>query len=175
MKTMKTVALRVTSVPVALGLSGTAFAEVELTAQARNADGERIRIMVSGESVNGDMPGRAPGLTGLARLSCGRGGSRETVIIKGSRARGVFDPPDLISCPIELFYDHVGDDACMPPILPTGAPAVDCRIITVNLCDTPPTIGADFDMDADCFPVAVFGETSGDRVKADLSVGHRVP
>ncbi len=51
--------------------------------------------------------------------------------------------------------------------------------ITINLCDTSPTIGGDFvesnNVGLSCEGVEVFGEEPGDKVRAQLVVDHKVP
>jgi hypothetical protein len=135
-----------------------AFAEVEIKAEGENLAGDKIEIIVSGESINGSNLGRPPGLTGMAKLTYGATGEKETVIIEGSEAilNTPSVPPPLgfpISCPIQFFYDSMS------------------RIITINLCDTPPTIGGDF---VGCAP-PVFGENPVDKVEAELTAEHTVP
>jgi len=142
-----------TSIFVTLALSGTALADVEINAKGENPAGDKVKIMVSGETVNGTTTGRPPGLTGMARLVCALG-YKETVIIEGSEASLNTAPSgDPISCPIQLFYD-------------SGS-----RTININPCDTPPTIGADF---GGC-TVEVFGENPGDEVKIKYHAEHTVP
>ena len=140
-----------------------AFAEVEFRGHAKNPAGDKITFMVSGESVDGRSMGRPPGLTGVAELKCaGRPGDKLSVSIVGSAALvnvEVLPPPfpDLLSCPIALFYNGISNR------------------ITINLCDTPPTIGGDF-VGLTCDGnVEVFGENSGDKVRAELFVRHKVP
>ena len=157
-KMRKLTACGLTSIFVTLALSGTAFADiVEITGDGKNTFGDKIKIMVSGESVNGSDLGVSPGLTGMAKLTCGASNTKETVIITGSEAD--LNTPSLpppanfpISCPIQFFYS-------------AG------RIITINPCDTPPTIGGDF---AGCTP-AVFGETTGDKVHIKYTAKHTAP
>ena len=157
-KMRKLTACGLTSIFVTLALSGTAFAEVvEIRAEGENTSGDKIKIVVSGESVHGSDLGRPPGLTGMAKLTCGASNTTETVIIDGSEAdlNTPTLPPPMnfpISCPIQFFY-------CAS------------RIITINPCDTPPTIGGDF---VGCAP-DVFGENTGDKVEIEYTAKHTVP
>ena len=145
-----------------------ALAEVEITGSAKNSAGDKITFIVSGESIDGRRDGRPQGLTGVAELKCaGKPGDKRTVSIVGSAALlNTADPAAVpISCPIALFYDFI-------------SPTVNHRI-TINLCDTPPTIGGDFvesnNVGLSCELVDVFGENSGDKVRAQLVVDHKVP
>ena len=136
-----------TSIFVTLAVSGTALADVEIHAKGDNLDGDKIKIMVSGESVNGTE--RPPGLTGMAKLVCASG-AKETVIIERSEALENAPTEDPISCPIQLTYAS--------------------GYIDINPCDTPPTIG----VHSVCF-VGVFGDKPGDKVEIDYTAKFTYP
>jgi len=138
-----------TSFLAALVFSSAALAEVEITAKAKNVAGDKIKVMVSGESVNGGETGRPPGLTGMARRTCAAG-DKGTVAIVGSFP--LTSAGGIEGCPIALFYNGLSNR------------------ITINLCDTPPTIGGDFAGLSCAGLVQVFGENAGDKVKAKLKV-----
>lgn len=154
--TRKLAIRRLLSAFVAFGLSSVAFADVEITARARNVDGDIIRILVSGDNVNGNenQGGVRPGLTGFARLFC-RGEGIETIRIVGSDPSPKGDSGGILGCPIRLFGFEGGVE----------------HVITVNPCDTPATIGTTVDFGtSSCAGKLPFGETAGDRVSIDFIV-----